>query len=80
MRLEPWQEAHQFSDAQLAEMVGVDRSAIYRWKHGARPAKKYILKIFSITGGKVTPSDFYDLPRLVPKEILVPKEEEEPVK
>lgn len=47
----------------FAASVECSRVAVIRYLSGARiPSKKIMKKIFDVTGGQVTPNDFYELP------------------
>jgi transcriptional regulator with XRE-family HTH domain len=60
-RLKRWMRAHSLNDQQVAQALGVDRSAVHRWLHGARPNEKHLIALHNLTRGEVTPNDFYDL-------------------
>lgn len=50
---------------QAAAQIGVTRACWNDWEKGNRtPAHTLMIEIFSVTGGEVTPNDFYDLPHL----------------
>ncbi len=45
-------------------MIESSSQAIYRYEDGARvPAPKVMHKIVAVTGGEVTPNDFFDFSR-----------------
>lgn len=51
-----------------ATMIGVTRSAWNDWEKGKRtPAHALMIELYSLTGGSVTPNDFYELPDLCGK-------------
>ena len=48
-----------------ATMVGVTRSAWNDWEKGKRtPGQVLMRELYTLTGGAVTPNDFYELPDL----------------
>jgi DNA-binding transcriptional regulator YdaS (Cro superfamily) len=52
----------QLKDGPFAALLGVDRSAVARWRTGARvPSKDHMRRIREITGGAVTADDFFEL-------------------
>jgi hypothetical protein len=53
--------------AQFAQRVEADRSLVSRWA-GKKcvPSDAYKLRIFTATGGAVTPNDLLPLPKLLP--------------
>ena len=55
MKLEQWQKEKNLTDAELAELLSVDRSYIFRLKNGERRASPDLaLLIEQITKGKVS--------------------------
>lgn len=52
------------SPAQMAEKLGVTLKSVYRYLNAERiPDPVVMEKIVTITRGKVTPNDFYGLPK-----------------
>jgi DNA-binding transcriptional regulator YiaG len=43
---------------EFGRLVGASRSQVFKWEQGAVPRKKLAEKIFQITEGKLTPTDF----------------------
>lgn len=65
MKLELFLEKSDLSESQFAKMIGVHRNTIYKYTKGERrPEEEIMLLIAQVTGGLVTPNDFYDLPPL----------------
>ncbi len=71
MRLESWMEAAGHDDRSLAAEIvkhlpsgeGCSASGVRKWRFGERVPRPSRMKILNrITGGKVTPNDFADLP------------------
>jgi len=55
MKLQDWQKEQNLSDVQLAELLDIDRTYIYRLNKGERRASPYLaLKIEQLTQGKVS--------------------------
>jgi len=50
--------------AWLGRQIGVSGTAAARYIRGERlPSKEQMLALYEISRGKVTPNDFYDLPK-----------------
>ena len=66
MLLREWRIKHELSQATVAAAVGAaNATVVSRWelkRHIPRPAE--MAALFLVTGGAVTPNDFYDLPSL----------------
>lgn len=63
MQLADYLDQNEITDAAFARSIGVERQAVGRYRAGERfPEKPILLKIFEITGGKVTANDFAGLP------------------
>ena len=59
MKLSDYLERERLSDADFAEMIGRDRSAVTKWRNArARPDWKALAAIKLITKGKVSANDF----------------------
>ncbi|WP_139835695.1 helix-turn-helix transcriptional regulator [Thalassospira sp. MCCC 1A01428] len=65
MKLAHWiQQNCGGSRKEFAKMIESSSQAIYRYEDGARvPAPKVMHKIVAVTGGEVTPNDFFDFSR-----------------
>ena len=62
MNLASFLKSKAISDSDFADRVGVSRQAIHRYKNGERiPEKPVLSKIYKVTGGAVTPNDFFDM-------------------
>lgn len=63
MKLYEWIRAHNMTYESFAELVGAkDNSVVHKWcMAGAVPRRSMMQRIFEITGGQVTPNDFFDL-------------------
>jgi transcriptional regulator with XRE-family HTH domain len=65
MSLADWMTANGLDDETLAEKANVTRATISRLRRGKqKPGDQLAATLFSLTGGQVTPNDFYDLPEL----------------
>lgn len=52
---------------ELAAQLDLPVQTVSRYACGARrPREAEMLRIFEVTGGKVTPNDFFNLPTLTP--------------
>lgn len=61
MKLKTYIESHGLSPARFAAMIGVSQPAVHRYVHNGRiPQRAVMLRISEVTGGKVTPNDFYE--------------------
>jgi transcriptional regulator with XRE-family HTH domain len=57
--LKIFRKNHQLSQDELADKLGVSKSAISRWENGGRwPNRLIVRKISRITNGAVTANDF----------------------
>lgn len=64
MKLDAYLRDRDLTDEKFADIIGVDRSAVTRWRNGTVcPEPLNQRKILEVTGGLVTPNDFFDLPR-----------------
>jgi hypothetical protein len=62
MKLADWLEAHSITDARFGEMIGAARQAVHRYRAGGRvPDKVMMSRIVKVTGGAVSPNDFYEV-------------------
>ena len=60
MKLKDYLSQNDISVETFAESIGVTRFAIYKWTAGVRvPRREVIEKIADVTGGSVTPNDFF---------------------
>lgn len=64
IKLIVWLRARRLTANQFASRLGVDKSLVSRWLHGAIPQPDHMRAIYLATSGRVGPNDFYDLPRL----------------
>lgn len=63
MTLAEYLDKAETSDTAFAEMIGVSRQALHRYKTGERrPEWNVLERIRDVTGGQVTPNDFLDAP------------------
>jgi len=63
LRLKEWREAEGKTQAEVAAHLGVEKSSVYRWENNGRdPDAATKRRIFLMSGGKVEPNDWYDLP------------------
>lgn len=62
MRLDTYLETKTVSDSDFADLIGVSRQAVHRYKTGERfPEKPVLTKIFEATNGEVTANDFAEM-------------------
>ncbi len=60
MDLDSYLSREGISNATFAEQIGVDPSSVWRFRQGARiPRRETMQKIVDLTGGDVTPNDFF---------------------
>jgi len=67
MRLAEWRIEQGLTQSELAARLGCDQSyisLIERSTDPQTPRRHWMLKIYRLTRGAVTPNDFYDLPDL----------------
>jgi transcriptional regulator with XRE-family HTH domain len=59
MKLATYMKREEINDLEFAGRIGVDRSAVYRYRTGARiPEWSILERIVVTTSGQVTPNDF----------------------
>ena len=61
MRLADYLKAHSLTEAQFAELIGVNRSTVGRWADAERPImpqREHLTRIVDATNGAVTANDF----------------------
>ncbi len=62
MKLKLWLTQSNIKRADFAAEIGTTTTAIGRYLNGDRkPTAEVFTSIFRVTGGKVTPNDFYEL-------------------
>lgn len=66
MLLREWRLKRDLSLAAFAGLVGAGNATVVsRWERKIyRPQPPEMIAIYRVTGGQVTPNDFYDLPDL----------------
>jgi DNA-binding XRE family transcriptional regulator len=65
MKLDEWMTGTGTNDMAMAEMLGVNRSTVFRLRHGARrPSLPLADAIAKVTDFKVLPNDFSHLPEM----------------
>ena len=63
MKLDRYLRIHEMSERQFAELLGVSFQAVNNYRRGLRiPAPPIMRRIYEVTGGAVTPADFFDMP------------------
>lgn len=63
MQLSEWLKINKKSYEEFGYLIGVTATAVYRYARGSRrPEDEKMIQIFSVTGGEVSPNDFYELP------------------
>ena len=61
MKLRDYMQERGWKDADLAQRIGVSVQAANRYRRGMRiPERDVMRRIVEVTGGAVTPADFYD--------------------
>lgn len=61
MKLVDYLAEKKLKQSELAGRVGVTQQAVSMWiSHGHVPRKSTLRRILEITGGRVTPNDFYE--------------------
>lgn len=67
-KLRNWRVSQSLSHEAAGELVGVTRQCWFDWEKGKRtPGYCYMIRLYVLTDGTVTPNDFYDLPELPAK-------------
>lgn len=65
MKLSAWLSEKKKKPMWLADKLGVSTVSARRYCNGERrPEYEVMLAIYQLTGGRVTPNDFYELPNL----------------
>lgn len=60
-KLQAWLTLHEITRAEFAEVIGVDRSTVYRYLDGTmRPAWSQVRAITEKTGGAVDANDWVE--------------------
>lgn len=60
MKLTAFRKEQNLTRAALADLIGVSGAAITRYEDQGRiPDSRVMKRIMEVTGGKVTPNDFY---------------------
>ena len=63
MKLAIYLQTKNMSDAEFGRLIDTGRQTVWRYKTGERfPTNRMLVKIFKVTGGKVTPNDFMYAP------------------
>jgi transcriptional regulator with XRE-family HTH domain len=63
MQLSDYLRQSELTDEAFGELIGRDRSSVYRLKNGqTKPTADVLQAIVHATEGAVTPNDFFDLP------------------
>ncbi|WP_085595902.1 helix-turn-helix transcriptional regulator [Thalassospira sp. MCCC 1A01428] len=66
MKLKQWLSQTQVSRSEFAKRLGVSKSVVTKWCNGeVMPRSIPLIAIYRITGGLVSPNDFYNLAGLV---------------
>lgn len=65
MKLADWRNSKGMTQGELASRLGLIPLSISRYERGDRlPDPAVMIELYQLTGGVVTPNDFYDLPSL----------------
>ena len=74
MRLKDYLTANEITESEFARMIGTKSvSMVSKWANkGAIPSPDYMIIIYQVTHGRVSPNDFYDLPDLTVQRRLRP--------
>lgn len=59
MTISDYLRLHKMTDQVFADLIGVERSTVTRMRGGQIPKKEIMLRIVSVTAGKVMANDFY---------------------
>ena len=63
MNLQTYMNKYDISDPQMATLVGVTPTSIYRYRaKRQKPEEVVMLRIWEVTNKAVTPNDFYGIP------------------
>jgi len=79
MRLAEWRISEGMTQAQLADRLGCEQSFISQIERAHDPMiprRRFMLSIFRLTFGAVTPNDFYNLPVL--EQLVLPMGDDQP--
>ena len=58
-----WRLQERLSHAAAGALIGVTRQTWHAWETGRRlPAAAYMIELFRISDGMISPNSFYDLP------------------
>ena len=64
-KLRQWRRERGFSQTQAVQAVGVVRRTWNIWENGnGKPDDIFMIRLYVLTDGWITPNDFYDLPML----------------
>lgn len=64
-KLTRWCDENAINFSEGARRIGTVPDTFRRYAHGMRvPRPAHMVAIYLLTGGRVTPNDFYDLPAL----------------
>lgn len=62
MELRDWMHFNKVSNMAMSHLLDCDCSQVSGWRSGRMiPCKDYLKKVYLVTGGFVTPSDFYPI-------------------
>lgn len=63
MKMSSYIAAHGLTLTEMAVRLGLPVQTVSRYASGARrPREAEMVRIYEVTGGQVTPNDFFDLP------------------
>lgn len=63
MKLADWRNAAGLTQEELADKIGLTPLSIARYENGTRvPIPTVMRQLYELSGGSVTPNDFYALP------------------
>lgn len=66
MDLESYRNKNGITRKQFAQMIGVTQMTVGRYERGLLiPSPENMRKIYDVTGGQVSPADFYGVPSFV---------------
>ena len=61
MKLGHWRKANEKTQTWVAEYLGVSQSTVWRYESEVHtPSREVMSKIVEMTGGTVTPNDFFE--------------------
>lgn len=66
MELSAWRRDNGWTLAELGDRLGVSEASVSRYERGRIPEPDVMRRIVDLSGGRVTPNDFFGLPENPP--------------